>query len=151
MFTSIAGRAFIQRWERCELKAYRKFPNEPWTIGWGHTGKEVHEGLVWTQLQADAQFYKDIAHAEDCINSSVSVPLTQGEFDALVSWVHNLGCGALHGSTLLRLLNDSDYDGAVAEFTRWDHINHQEVEGLLHRRREEQVLWEGNYSVIGLG
>lgn len=142
MLTSLQGIQLIKKWEQCRLKAYKKFVGEPWTIGWGHTGDDVTETTVWTQAQADAQFVKDLLHDEHCVDEHVSVPLTQGEYDALVSLIHNIGCRAFVGSTLLRKLNDSDYNGASAELPRWDHQNHVEVAGLLARRREEQILFE---------
>lgn len=131
----------IKSFENCELKAY---PDEGgvWTIGWGHTGHEVVKGLVWSQAKADATLVEDVRGAEKCVNLHVTVPLTQGEFDALVSLVFNIGDKQFITSTLLRLLNNSDYDGAAAQILRWDHDNGKKVAGLTRRRKEEHDLFE---------
>lgn len=139
--TSLQGIELIKRHESCALKAYQD-TGGVWTIGWGHTGPDVYAGLTWSQAKADSTLVRDLANAENCIHSHVFVPLTQGEFDALVSFIFNVGCGAFRDSTMLRLLNDSDYDGAAGQFRRWNHDNGKELAELTRRREEERQLFE---------
>lgn len=141
---SKAGLALTERFESCRLIAYQDIRGI-WTIGWGHTGPEVHEGLEWTQEQCDAQADIDTRRAEDNVNKHVVLTsidpapaLTQGEFDALVDFDYNLGDGNLESSTLLRLVNAGDMEAAAAEFEKWDHAGGKEVAGLLRRRLAEK-------------
>jgi len=90
-----------------------------WTIGVGHTGPEVREGLVWTSAQIQDALSKDVQASEKVINEGVVVPLTQNQFDALVSFVFNVGVTAFKRSTLLKVLNKKNYDGAAKQFDRW--------------------------------
>jgi len=90
-----------------------------WTIGVGHTGPEVREGLVWTSAQIQDALIKDVQTAEKAINDGVYVPLTQNQFDALVSFVFNVGVGAFTRSTLLKVLNQKNYTEAAKQFDRW--------------------------------
>ena len=135
------GIALIQSYEKLRLRAYKPTPDDVWTCGWGST-KGVTQDTVWTQDEADARFLNDVEWVEACINQNVKVPLTQQEFDALCSLVFNIGCGAFKTSTLLRLLNASDYDGAEHEFRRWDKQAGQVLAGLTRRRADEARLFE---------
>ena len=103
--------------EGLKLKAYRDTKGIL-TIGVGHTGPEVTEGLVWTKEKAHEVFKQDVAWAEDAVNL-VKAPLTQNQFDALVSFVFNIGAGAWKRSTMLKMLNAGDYVGATKQFDRW--------------------------------
>ena len=104
--------------EGLRLKAYKDVKGI-WTIGVGHTGPEVKEGLVIGELHAYDLFHLDVAWAEECVNDNVHAPLTQNQFDALVSFVFNVGQGAFKRSTMLKKLNVLDYEGATKEFDRW--------------------------------
>lgn len=148
MKTGAEGIALIKKWEQCRLAAYQD-SGGVWTIGWGHTGPEVVRGLCWSQAKADQVLLEDLSAEEACVSFHVTVPLTQNEFNALVSLIHNIGCGAFTSSHLLRYLNDSNYDAASAEVPKWDHDNGKEIPGLKHRRLEEQSLFEttGSSSV----
>lgn len=130
--------------EGCSLKAYPDPASrgDPWTIGWGHTGPEVHEGLVWTQEQADAQLVIDKQKAQHVIDDLVSTHLTPQEDLAVRDFIFNLGAGAFQGSTLLRCLNRGDFAGAAAQFDRWDHAAGRVVAGLLRRRQAETDLFK---------
>jgi lysozyme len=140
------GIDLIQGFEQCRLTAYQDVGGI-WTIGWGHTGQEVVENLVWTQAQADDTFMGDVKGACDEVNRVVTVPLTQGEFNALVSFVYNVGDGALEHSTMLMVLNEGDYQAAAAQFERWDHVSGKVCAGLLRRRKaEEQEFNKGDES-----
>ena len=130
------GLNLTENFEACKLIAYQDIKGIL-TIGWGHTGPEVVEGLVWTQDQADTQLVMGLQHAVNTVNRLVTVPMTQGIFDALVDFVFNVGSGNFAGSTLLRLLNAGDVAGAAEEFAKWDHASGQVVAGLLRRREAE--------------
>ena len=138
---SDAGLSLIKDFEKCVLKAYKPTPEDVWTCGWGST-KGVTESTVWTEKEADEHLRRDLAEAERCVNASVFVDLTQLEFDALVSLVFNIGCGAFRGSTLLRLLNDSRHDDAAQQFKRWNKQAGKELAGLTRRREAEMALFE---------
>lgn len=134
------GLELIKRFEGCRLVAYYDSVNVL-TIGYGST-TDVAPGMRITQAQAEQRLKDDCIEAETCVNTSVRVPLTQGEFDACVSFVFNLGCSAFRGSTLLRKLNDSDFDGAAAEFARWNKAGGQVLAGLTARREAEAKRFE---------
>jgi lysozyme len=123
--------------------ALLKLSGAPWTIGVGHTGPEVRYGLIWTQAQADAQLLADVAGAVAAVNRLVTTPLTQGEFDALVDFVFNLGVGAFAGSTMLRLLNAGNHAAAAREFEKWDMAGGKHMAGLLRRRLAEKAEFLG--------
>lgn len=135
------GIALIKEFEGISLRAYKDSVGI-WTIGHGHTGTEVCEGLEITEERAEEFLRADVHNAERCVERLVAVPLTQGEFDALVSFVFNLGCSRLRNSTLLRLLNDADYDGARNEFARWNKADGQVLAGLTRRREAEAKLFD---------
>lgn len=126
--------------EGCKLEAYQD-QGGVWTIGRGHTGPEVVEGLVWTQAQADLQFAADLETAAGHVQSLVKVPLTQGQFDALTDFVYNLGAGTLQRSTLLSLLNQKQYAAIPFQIERFEYVGHVKVPGLERRREAEVALW----------
>lgn len=136
------GAELIKSYEQCRLKAYLPTANDQLTIGWGHCGPEVTEHTVWTQEQADEAFLQDVERFERCVNKAVTVPLTQNEFDALVSLCFNIGCAAFSGSTLVRRLNNSDYDAASEQFARWNRQGAKVLDGLTRRRAAEAELFE---------
>lgn len=108
-----------------------------WTIGIGHTGPEVKPGLVWTEAQIMSVFKEDVKWAEDAVNA-VEVPLAQHQFDALVSFVFNVGANAFAKSTMLKLLNEGDFYGAEQQFNRW--VIPKEITG---RRMSEKKQFAG--------
>lgn len=129
------GAALTESFEGCRLAAYQD-TGGVWTIGYGHTAG-VGPGDTCTQAQADAWLQQDMAWAAAVVNRTVDVPLTQGEFNALVDFVYNAGAGAFEESTLLRVLNAGDYAQAAQQFDLWDHAGDQVVAGLLRRRQAE--------------
>ena len=144
MRTSPNGISVAHFYETCKLVAYPdpgSSDGTPWTIGWGHTGPEVVKGLRWTQLQANAAFVADLMKFEARVERLVKVPLTQGQFDALVLFDFNTG--SLHTSTLLRMLNEKDYAGARGQFARWNKNDGKVMRGLTRRRAAEVALWDG--------
>ena len=139
MKTSEAGIALIKEFEGCKLAAYLDSVGVP-TIGVGHTAG-VRIGDTCTDEEADEWLRHDIGTAERCVANSVKVELTQGQFDALVSFAFNLGCRALGNATLLRKLNAGDDVGASAEFARWSHAGGVQLDGLVRRREAERELF----------
>lgn len=143
MNTSAAGIALIQRFEGCKLESYPDpgTGGDPWTIGYGHTGAEVVRGMRIPQETADAWLAADLVRFERCVEDAASVPLTQAQFDALVSLAFNIGCGALRGSTLIKRLNEADYAAAAEQFGRWNKAGGKEMAGLTRRRAAERELF----------
>ena len=147
MNISDTGLRLITEFEGLRLAAYPDpgTGGEPWTIGVGHTGG-VHLGDTCTEEQAMDWLRSDVRYAESAVEHLVKVPLDQGQFDALVSFVFNCGQGAFGQSTMLRLLNAGDYDGASRQFGRWNKAGNQELPGLTRRRAAEAKLFStGQY------
>ena len=140
MKISDEGLALIKSFEGLRLEAYMPTPDDVPTIGYGHT-KGVQMGDSCTEEQATEWLREDCADAEECVNKFVRVPLAQNEFDALVSLTFNIGCGAFKGSTLLKLLNNADYDGAAAQFPRWSKQAGNTLAGLVRRREAERRMF----------
>lgn len=111
-----------------------------WTIGVGHTGPEVKRRLWWSDERVAIEFAKDVVWAEDAVNS-VSVDLEQHEFDALVSFVFNIGATAWNKSTIKKLLNAGDKVGAANQFMRWRFP--PEIKG---RRKTEEIQFKTPYQ-----
>jgi len=130
------GLRLTEQFEKCRLTAYQDIAGV-WTIAWGHTGSDVYPGRVITLDEANSLLLQDVQNALDHVNSLVIVPLTQNEFDALVDFCFNCGCAAFAGSTMLKLLNAGDYQGAAEQFDAWDHAGGKVVAGLLRRRQIE--------------
>lgn len=136
------GLAFTERSEALRLTAY---PDQGgiWSNGYGHTGDDVYPGQVITQEQAIAWLQRDLATAEAAVNHSVTVPLTQGQYDALVDFAYNCGTGAFERSTMLKQLNEGQYSLADASFQRWVFVKGVKNRGLENRRTGEQQEFEG--------
>lgn len=141
MKTSVEGLALIKKFEGLELEAY-KCAAGVWTIGYGHT-KDVQEGDVWSESHADHMLEVELEEFEGYINDNVSAPLSQNQFDALVSWVYNLGPANLKASTMLKVLNSGDYEGVPAQIQRWNKAGGKVLEGLIRRRKAEALLFIG--------
>ena len=139
MNISSKGIELIKRFEGCRLKAY-KCPAGVWTIGYGHTNN-VRPDDVITQEEAEELLKRDIKVHEDNVKRLVKSSLTQGQFNALVSFEYNIGYGAFANSTLLKLLNAQNYDAAAKQFIRWVFIGDKVSEGLLRRRRAETEMF----------
>ena len=114
--TSQQGIDRIKKFESCCLTAYQDAAGV-WTIGYGHTGS-VYAGMQISQEQAGDLLKADLKRFEAAVNRYVTGALTQGRFDALVSFTFNVGEGALKKSTLLKKMNAGDMDGAAREFDR---------------------------------
>jgi lysozyme len=137
MRTSAAGRKAIAAREGNKLVAYKDTVGV-WTIGVGHTSAAgaptVTPGMRITADESDEILVRDLTAVEKDVNSAVSVPLSQNQFDALVSFVFNIGGGAFRKSTLLRKLNAKDYAGAAEQFLVW--VKQKELTG---RRKAERA------------
>ena len=140
------GAALIRRWETLRTKAYLDTEGIP-TIGYGTTSKSgipVKMGMVITAKQAEDYMQTTIDKIYGAaVKEYVRVPLRQQEYDALCSFVYNVGGGALKSSTLLRKLNKGQYADVPAELMRWTHSKSgNAAKGLRNRRMAEIALWE---------
>lgn len=140
MRTSQRGISLIKSFEGLRLDAYQDSVGV-WTIGYGTT-RGVKPGMSITKDQADRMLTNDVARFEPDLNRLVKVPLNQNQWDALMSFVYNLGAANLESSTLLKLLNQGDYTGAAGQFSRWNRAGGQVLNGLVKRRAAEQALFQ---------
>lgn len=141
MGISEEGKNLIKKFEGCELEAYRCAAGV-WTIGYGHI-KDVSRGMTITQSEADEMFNHEIKEYETYVNTAVTVPLSQNQFDAIVSWVFNLGNGNLQASTMLKVINSGDHAGVPAQIKRWNKAGGKVLDGLVRRREAEALLYQG--------
>ncbi|HIC8722412.1 TPA: lysozyme [Enterobacter ludwigii] len=144
MQTSEKGIALIKQFEGCKLTAYQDSVGV-WTIGYGWTqpvdGKPIRAGMTIKQETAERLLKTGLVSYESEVSRLVKVGLTQGQFDALVSFTYNLGARSLSTSTLLRKLNAGDYAGAADEFLRWNKAGGKVLNGLTRRREAERALF----------
>ena len=145
MQISARGILAIEKEEGLRLDSYPDPATgaDPWTIGFGHTGS-IKRGDKITVEQAREYLQADLKRVEDCINSTVIVLLTQGQFDALCSLIFNIGIGAFRNSTLLRKLNASDYQGAAAQFGVWIKAGGIDYPPLVARRARERAVYDAD-------
>ncbi len=136
-----AGMELLKSFESCKLKAY-KCPAGIWTIGWGHTGKDVREGLEISQIQADALLQKDLNHFIGAVSALLKHNINDNRFSALVCFAYNVGVAALAKSLLLVAINKNEYESAAKQFMRWNHADGKIVDGLTRRRQAERELFE---------
>ncbi len=135
------GIELIKEFEGCVLTAY-KCQAGVLTIGYGHTGKDVTENLTISQEDANELLYDDLFVFETGVNKlTAELDITQGMFDALVSFAYNLGLHSLAQSTLLKLLKQNKVLEASNEFCRWNKVNGKESAGLSRRRAAEAELF----------
>lgn len=146
MQTSEKGIALIKQFEGCKLTAYQDSVGV-WTIGYGWTqpveGKPIRAGMTIKQETAERLLKTGLVSYESDLSRLVKVGLTQGQFDALVSFTYNLGARSLSTSTLLRKINAGDYAGAADEFLRWNKAGGKVLNGLTRRREAERALFLG--------
>ena len=141
MNISQEGLSLIKKFEGCELEAYRCAANVL-TIGYGST-KDVKEGDSITQEEADALLLHEMDEYEGYVKDSVTVDLDQNQFDALVSWVFNLGPSNLKASTMLKVLNNKEFEEVPSQIKRWNKAGGKVLQGLIRRREAEVLLFEG--------
>ncbi|MHB9075239.1 MAG: glycoside hydrolase family protein [Desulfobaccales bacterium] len=140
MKVSQHGLEFIKNEEGCVLHVYKDQAGYP-TIGVGHLIKPGEEFATLSESEALDLLAKDLKVAEDAVQGNVLVPLSQNQFDALVSFTFNVGTGALEKSTLLKLLNQGQYEAVPGELMRWIKAGSQTLPGLVNRRQHEGELW----------
>lgn len=138
---SVACLKLIRHSEGFSPHAY--LDNGSWACGYGTHGVDVAANTTWTQDEAEGRLIAAVSDVASVIRRLVTVPLTQGQFDALVDFAYNLGSGRLAESTLLKDLNAGDYESAGLELLRWVYAEGQVNEGLRARRIQELALWTG--------
>ena len=141
MKLSAEGLQLIKQQEGFRSRTYLDVAGFP-TIGYGH--RLIHPGSFpdgISEAEAAEILAADVRDAEQAVGRVVGVPLTQGQFDALVDFCFNLGAGRLAKSTLLKVLNDGRYADAAEQLLRWDQAGGQECPALKARRLAELVLW----------
>ena len=139
--TGVKDVELIKESEGLRLEAYLPTPNDVWTIGYGHT-KTAKKGMRITLAGAEALLYQDLAWVEAAIDTYVQVPLNQNQYDAIASFIYNVGATAFRKSTMLKLLNAGDYDGAANQFPRWNKQKGKVLNGLTKRRQKEKTLFK---------
>jgi lysozyme len=147
MKISEEGIALIKKFEGCKLEAYLDAVDVP-TIAYGRT-KDVKIGDICTQQQAEDWLEEELVEYAGYVNEAVKVELTQPQFDSLVSWTYNLGPSNLNRSSMLRVLNTSDYDNVPEQIMRWNKAGGRVLPGLVRRREAEAEMFKGNdWSII---
>lgn len=147
MKISEEGISLIKKFEGCKLEAYLDAVDVP-TIAYGRT-KDVKIGDICTQQQAEDWLEEELVEYEGYVNEAVKVELTQPQFDSLVSWTYNLGPSNLNRSSMLRVLNTSDYDNVPEQIMRWNKAGGRVLAGLVRRREAEAEMFKGNdWSII---
>ena len=148
MKTSDKGIDAIKHFEGFRNKAYKDVAGY-WTIGYGHLvrkGDGVVIGDIISPVNATLVLRQDLEDAEHTVNNHTQVQLSQNQFDALVSFVYNLGAQRFIGSSLLRYLNAGNSAAAAQEFTKWDMAGGQHNKGIHDRRVAEQAMFiNGKY------
>lgn len=133
----------IKKYEGLRLRVYR-CPSGLLTIGYGHTRTAV-PGLAINKEMAEILLEEDLRECEKVINDLVKVPLTQNQFDALVSFVFNVGARKFGSSTMLKKINEGRLREAGDEFLKWTKARQpgglKELEGLRRRRKEEREIF----------
>ena len=147
MRISERGLHLLKEWEGVRLKKYKDVAGK-WTIGVGHliTREELMGGKFdngITPSEAIVLLVKDVRPAESAVNRLVKCHLLQHQFEALVSFVFNLGEENFKKSTLLRKLNAWDYDAVPKELRKWVYAGGKKIKGLINRRENEIKLWRG--------
>jgi lysozyme len=140
---SNAGFALTRSFEGLRLTAYQDSAGV-WTIGYGHTGCEAHSGQCISEIEAEALLRADLAAAVQCVRRAVQVDLSQHQFDALVDFCFNVGRGSFLGSSLLRYVNQGEFNSAVVQFGLWVHAGGKVLPGLVRRRAAEAALFSGH-------
>ena len=152
MRMSQTGIIMLKQFEGVRLTAYKAVSTEQyWTIGYGHYGVDVYEGMKITDKQAEEMLKNDLIRYENGVNESVTVTLGQNQFDALVSFAYNCGVSALKGSYLLNLINMGKFKEACEEWLLWNKSGGKVLLGLTNRRKAEVALFKQDietYTVV---
>ena len=156
MFMSAESKNLLAQWEGFEREVYKDSAGLD-TIGVGHllTSSEKDSGYIningdqvpYADGLSDEQIIdllsQDLTRFEEAVTDSVAVELKQNQFDALVSFSFNIGTGNFKSSTLLRILNEGNFDGVPDQLRRWNKAGGRVVQGLVNRRENEINLWNG--------
>jgi lysozyme len=135
------GLALLKEFESLQLNAYDD-GGGVWTIGWGHTGKDVYQGKRITEEEAIELLNRDLEVFEAAVDSLVKRKLTDNQFSALVMFVFNVGVNAFQKSTMLKLLNGPTPIKIISkEFSKWVYDNGRILKGLVRRREAEKILF----------
>lgn len=152
METSAKGIGLIKQFEGCKLTAYKPVPTEKyWTIGYGHYGADVKQGQTITQTRAEVLLEQDLRPIEQLLNR-MNVNFRQGQFDALVSWIYNLGAGNFNNSTMKKYIMQRHKDEDITDqLVKWVNSCGKPLLGLKKRRVAEANLWLGRtaYQIVG--
>lgn len=143
MKTNESGLSLIKSFEGLRLKAY-KCPAGVWTIGYGHTGKDVKPGMIITEEQAEQLLRQDLERFEKGVDDLVEVDINENQYSALVSLAYNIGLGNFKKSTLLKLINkgnQNELEAVHSQFKRWVWAGSQILPGLQRRREAEFDLY----------
>lgn len=143
MALSAAGWAALRLSEGVKKTVYLDIVGIP-TVCMGTTEGLTRSdvGKRFTVEHCNARDRRAVARAERAVRDTVKVPLTQAQYDSLVSLVYNIGTGAWKKSTALRVLNKGDYVGTAIQIRRWVYAGGKKVRGLVRRREEEAAPFE---------
>lgn len=131
---------FVKSFEGFRATAY-KCPAGVWTIGYGCT-ENVSPGDTVTEAEAEQMLSDELLYASKAVDELVEVELTQNEYDALTSFVYNVGREAFRNSTLLRMINNDDKEDCGPQFDRWNKAGGVVLAGLTRRRAAERAMFE---------
>lgn len=153
MEISQKGIDLIKHYESCSLTSYYDTFGKCFTIGFGHTGNDVYSNQTITQDEADQLLINDLKSFEDMLNDKLTVDLEQYQFDALMSFLFNIGPGRTgmkdglfnlrngSPSTLWKMVQSSDFDSAAKQFLLWNRAGGVVLRGLTYRRQSESLLF----------
>lgn len=130
----------IKGFEGCKLKAYLDKAGI-WTCGWGITGRHITQFTTMTQKQADEALVHYVTPLMDVLETLITVPVTDNQLAALTSLAYNIGTSSFAKSSVLRYLNQKNYDGAGDAFLMWRKIKGEDSPGLFNRRQAERALF----------
>lgn len=137
--------SLIHKWEGCVLTAYPDpaTGGDPWTIGYGATGPDIQQGMVWTQDQADADLSNRLNSLSVEIDKACTNTMTPNQHAACMSLAYNIGIGAFLASTLLRVWNEGEAEQAADQFLVWNKAEGKVMQGLVNRRADERRVFLG--------
>lgn len=141
------GIALIKRFEGCRLTAYPDpgTGGDPWTIGYGWTGKvggkPIRPGMKIDDATAERLLRTGVVSFDQAVSKMLKVSVTQNQYDALVSLAYNIGTRALSTSTLMKKLNAGDVKGAADAFLSWNRSGGKVMAGLTNRRKAEREVF----------
>ncbi|WP_273721201.1 MULTISPECIES: lysozyme [unclassified Bartonella] len=143
------GLALIKKWEGLRLSAYEDLVGV-WAIGYGHTSAvgtpHVHKDMRITEAEAEKILCQDLQKFEYVVEQTITVPLNDEQFAALVSFSYNVGTEAFRNSTLVKKLNRGNYEAVPTELQKWTRVGGKRLRGLVNRRAAEAGLWaQGSY------